>query len=307
MSGQAIKSSLPILGKDAEKYSTDIINAFTSLNIHACTLGSTGKKLPTEYSGDIDIAVELEFNDDNIEFIKNNIIYKLSLNKENTEINVLTGFKILSFGFVYKAYDALFPQTVQVDLMFTDDINYSKFMYHSPNYKNKESNFKGLYRTNLLCCLAGRSFNKLPDIDNSTGEILTYWKYTLTYDRGLVLTHKSYIGKYKLLKNPVTIKNDEKFITKDINEIIKIVLGEKATIDDANSFESLINFIFSDKYKFAENKKIIYNVISDFIEDKRHETKLLSIIKYINKVINNKPNEVTLYKDNLMKVICNNM
>lgn len=64
--------------------------------------------------------------------------------------------------------------------------------------------------------------------------VTDFWKYTLTYDRGLKLTHKTYKGKTKLLKNPVTVKKDDKIISTDINEIIKIILGDNATIEDTN-------------------------------------------------------------------------
>ena len=42
----------------------------------------------------------------------------------------------------------------------------------------------------------------------------------------------------------------DKFITNDINEIIKFILGETATFTDTNSFETLIDFVFSKNYKY---------------------------------------------------------
>ena len=85
------------------------------VNFNACTLGSTGKKKDDEYSGDIDIAVELEFSDNNINAIenciRNNICPAFSDNKP--QIKVSSGLHIISFGVKWVS------DIVQVDLMFS--------------------------------------------------------------------------------------------------------------------------------------------------------------------------------------------
>lgn len=195
------------------------------------------------------------------------------------QIKVSSGFHIISFGVKWVS------DIVQVDLMFSNDIEYSKFMYHSPDYRNNESNFKGLYRTNLLIDLASFIPTNIPDVYNDEHVLTDFWKYTLTYDKGLFLRHKTYKGKRGLLKNPVTVKEDDKFITNDINEIIKFILGETATFTDTNSFETLIDFVFSKNYKY--DNIVIFNVLKEYLNDKRHKDKILDIISYINKAIVN--------------------
>lgn len=281
MSRQAIKNSLPILTPYAINISSIILHKLKNdLNIQACTLGSLGKKLDYEESGDIDIAINYDFTKENcnkiIEFIKTNFN-----DYDEPEIYISSGFKIISFGYYYKNYDIInnfeddninkqqIIQIAQVDLMFSNNLEYTQFMYHSPNYRNLESEFKGLYRTNLLTYIAGRKPTDKEDMYDDKGNLTDYWKYTLTYDKGLVLTHKSYKGKRGLLKNPHTVKEDTVFITNDIHEIVKLILGEEGTIADTNSFESLIKYIFSDKYVYKDKVKYI---ISDFINDSRHNT-----------------------------------
>ena len=300
MSRQAIKNSLPILTPYAVNISHIIINKLKEdLNIESCTLGSLGKKLDYEESGDIDIAINYDFSKNNcdtiISFIKKNFS-----NYKDPEIYISSGFKIISFGYYYLNYDKFNPeifnsenniiesinydindieqllQIVQVDLMFSNNLEYTKFMYHSPNYRNLESEFKGLYRTNLLTYIAGRKPVDKLDIYDKNNNLTDYWKYTLTYDKGLMLTHKSYKGKRGLLKKSYTVKEDTKFITDDINEIIKLILGNNGTIDDTNSFESLIKFIFSDNYCYQYKLK---DIISDFINDPRHNNE--KILNYI--------------------------
>lgn len=285
MSRMAIKGSVPvkniISSYISNKVIYDLMNKCVDINgnimsFKACTLGSTGKKQDDDYSGDIDIAVELEFLDDNINAIKNCIrnVICTDLSEDELQIKVSSGFHIVSFGYKWTT------DIIQIDLMFSNDIEYSKFMYHSPNYRNNESNFKGLYRTNLLIDLANFIPTKIPNVYNDEHELTDFWKYTLTYDKGLFLRHKTYKGKKGLLKNPVTVKEDDLLITKNINEIIKFILGENATFTDTNSFESLINFIFSDNYKY--NKIVIFNALVEFLNDKRHKDKLLDIVYYIN-------------------------
>lgn len=87
------------------------------------------------------------------------------------------------------------------------------------------------------------------------------------------------------MKNPVTVKEDDKFITNDINEIIKFILGEAATFTDTNSFETLIDFVFSKNYKY--DNIVTFNVLKEYLNDKRHKDKILDIISYINKAIVN--------------------
>ena len=298
MSRQAIKNSLPILTPYAVNISNIISKKLKEeLNIESCTLGSLGKKPDYAESGDIDIAINYEFNTENknkiISFIKKNFS-----NYNEPEIYISSGFKIISFGYNYLNYDTYnsnmnnkdtnfldttliddkdLLQIVQVDLMFSNNLEYTQFMYHSPNYRNLESNFKGLYRTNLLTFIAGRKPTNILDIYDDKGNLTDYWKYTLTYDNGLVLTHKSYKGKKGLLKNPHTVKEDTKFITNNISEIIKLILGNEGTVEDTNSFESLINYIFSDKYIYKKDN--LKNIISDFINDPRHNNN--EVLNYI--------------------------
>ena len=289
MSRQAIKNSLPILTPYAINISSIILHKLNNdLNIEACTLGSLGKKLDYEESGDIDIAINYDFTKENcdkiIEFIKTNFN-----DYGEPEIYISSGFKIISFGYYYKNYDIInnfgddninkqqLIQIAQVDLMFSNNLEYTQFMYHSPNYRNLESEFKGLYRTNLLTYIAGRKPTNKEDIYDDKGNLTDYWKYTLTYDKGLVLTHKSYKGKRGLLKNPHTVKEDTVFITDDIHEIVKLILGEEGTVADTNSFESLIKYIFSDKYVYKDK---VNDIISDFINDSRHNTNI-DVLNYI--------------------------
>ena len=118
MSRQAIKNSLPIKTPYAINISNVIINKLkNNLQIEACTLGSLGKKLDYEESGDIDIAINYDFTKENCD----NIISFINTNfsKYGTpEIYISQGFKIISFGYYYLNYDSY------IDSHIKDDTNY---------------------------------------------------------------------------------------------------------------------------------------------------------------------------------------
>lgn len=281
MSMNAIKGAQPINNMYAVSISNMIMSSLTnSLNIKSATLGSTGKKPDEAYSGDIDIAIEMEMTDENVNRLKNFLLtsYKSYLGDE-PQFREMKGLNILSVGFHYEFGIMRIPMVVQIDFMFTDNLEYTKFIYHSPDFRKKESKFKGLYRTNLLMHIV----DLIPVADEPVyleDELVEYWKYTLSFEKGLKLTHKTFISPKtgKRLKNPITVKEDDQLITKDVNKVIDTLFGPKATIKDFNSFESIIKFMFSDRFM---NVGIIPNVISNFINDPRHEEKQVEIVKYI--------------------------
>ena len=72
--------------------------------------------------------------------------------------------------------------------------------------------------------------------------------------------------KTKPTKNPTTIKEDKKIITKDIDKILKMCLGDKATKDTCTTFEKELAFICSDDYKY-KSKEQLEKIKNDFLND----------------------------------------
>lgn len=288
----AIKSAQPINNMYAVSISNMIINELKrKLNINCATLGSTGKKPDDTYSGDIDMAVEMEMTKENVEKLKNFLMTSFKSNiTDIPEFRELPGLNILSVGFHYEYGILREPMVVQIDFMFTDNIEFSKFIFHSPNFRKKESNFKGLYRTNLLVKIVdhipvgGKDESGMESKYDLEGNCTDYWKYTLSFIKGLKYTHKSYISPKtgKLLKNPYTVKEDDQIISKDPQKIITFLFGKNVKINDFNSFESIIKFMLSDRFKYKVEMR---DMIMEFIDDPRHEEKRDEIIKYITSAL----------------------
>ena len=148
MGGNAIKNSVPIKVRNARKIAMDISTGLQNyFVVPTAILGSVMKKSDDMYCGDIDIAIQLPWTEDNVERVKQYGLEHLPI----TEVVISQGLKLVSYG--YKDNNTNLVH--QVDIMFTENIKYSEFMYYSPDYTKNESRFKGLYRTNLLIICAG--------------------------------------------------------------------------------------------------------------------------------------------------------
>lgn len=129
---KAIKSASPIHLNDLTEFNTKLsVNLLRAFQIKDFRfIGSFGKK---ELMNDIDVAVLGDF-----EYCSNQV------KSSGLEYKILNGFKQISFGFPFK------NQIVQVDLMFSKNLDWSEFIYYSPNLLKQESQYKGVYRNLLL-------------------------------------------------------------------------------------------------------------------------------------------------------------
>jgi len=292
MGGNAIKNSVPIKVRNARKIATDISDSlYEYFNVPITILGSVMKKSDDMYCGDIDIAIQLPWTDENVEKVKQYGLEHLSVN----EVVVSLGLKLVSYGYIDKDTNLVH----QIDIMFTEDILYSEFMYYSPDYTKNESRFKGLYRTNLLIICAGNiplDTNQYPntyytneDFDGKyTGELKEFYKYTLTYDNGLELRKKSTLGKTRMCKKAYTISKEK--ITDNIMQILTMIFGDNMTVSMSTSYENIIKVLFSPDYKYGP--EIRNNILNEFLKDPRHNkdndiyNDLISEIKKYDKNFN---------------------
>ena len=84
-------------------------------------LGSTGKK---ESSGDIDLSIKLDMNEQEL--------YEKVSTIVDYDVTLLKGIDIVSVAFPIYDESGKTDKAVQVDLMRVENIDYSKFSYYSP-------------------------------------------------------------------------------------------------------------------------------------------------------------------------------
>jgi hypothetical protein len=223
-------------------------------------LGSTFKKKTGTTSGDIDIAVNglvfgsnhgLAFGD-----VVDEVYAMLKKTFPKYEVNLTKGLGVTNIKF--PQYDESGKKTdkfAQIDFMVVDDIKLATFIYHSPDFTKEESKYKGVYRTIMIYDIIRHiDFEEKPELykDEFEGEyeglVKSFKKYTLTAHDGLKTQTKSFDGKKGRKKNAATVKGADKIITKNIDDIAKFILGPDGTVKDLNSFESIWEYIHSDKF-----------------------------------------------------------
>ena len=262
----------------SEEIINNIINTigeiFNRENIKFSPIGSFNKKKEGELYNDIDLAVE--YNIDGFISKGSDLINTLFKEFIDKEIFSSINDKFNTVSIPWKVTDEL---NVQVDFMFTDNLEFAKFVFHSPNFKEVESKYKGMYASVLL-----QSVIRNIPIDREYWEdgSLKDWKYySLNQREGLLLKHKTYVGcKRQKIKQPKTISVD--VVSRDPKEIINIIFGTQEAFNYIYTFEGLLYYISSDKFNVINKdfkKKFLYRVKNDFITDWELELKTSNELK----------------------------
>lgn len=271
--GNAIKSSSPVSGDKALPIAEKVIGILKERypDTEFAPIGSVGKKNAEQTSGDIDIAVGLDFSE------SENVKEVLKEKYPDMEIKSMKGLHILSVGLPYES------QVVQVDLMFFPDIELAKFFYHSPDFTKNESEFKGSVRNMLMTSI----LKNIPvqDYRNTTfenGHVKDLYKYSFNPEKGLVILHQSFEGKDgQERKTKQTIKDDTVEVSKNVEEIVKFMMGEDADLSTVSSFESMVDWMRTDKFPYSDFNEHIFEDLMEYV-DKQTPEFIEDVRNYIN-------------------------
>lgn len=180
----------------------DSLEKILGIDLKNNTLGSVGKK---EFSGDIDIALEIKPEDIPafVEKLKD-IPEVLDLAKSSV---IMTKVKIANYD-ANKQVEGK-PRTgyVQVDFM-PGDPGWLKTYYHAPH--EKDSKYKGVYRNLLLASIVARVNRKDSPEKIEDGRPLKSERYMWSPTDGLI----------KVLRTPVPNKKGDGYTKKNDNQII---------------------------------------------------------------------------------------
>lgn len=246
--GNAIKTSIPIkkeyLDKSLQYVYSEFLPALKVKKSDTALLGSTGKK---PVSGDIDFAIDIKpiiKNNNNIQTIQDVINFiEDKANSFFDEVVVLKGLDVISVGLPIVGEK---NQVAQLDIMPTDNLNFSTWMYYSPS--EIESKYKGLYRNCLLSMILREGLGL--DIRKRIGDTPVEWeRYYIDFAKGLMKIIQSKEGKDgKILKNHKTIKTVP--VTKDPDTIIGMLFSDNVSVKDVITFDGMLQALKnSDRYK----------------------------------------------------------
>lgn len=218
------KKIFPLLGLDGE-------------GIDAAVIGSYGKKPASMLSGDVDVAVSAD-----VIAAKNEISFKdllgfidSTLKKKGYETAVSKGFNQVSVSIQIPGTN----DYGQVDLMLSTNLDWSRFMYHSPNFIEAESKYKGLYRNILLMSIISESKRKI-EKETDAGEAEEYSQYAVRMESGVFKVRKTFLGKSgKLTKTAKLLHDYDKFITNTPEGIVELAFGKNVVPGDIMTFESI--------------------------------------------------------------------
>jgi len=231
------------------KYVSKLTNIPTK-DLHK--VGSTGKMAT---SGDIDLAV------DSTKYDPKKIHHNL---QEIVPSDFNHGTNIGSYAVPIRGIEN--KGAVQVDLMFTPDVEWAKFAYHS---EGDGSKYKGAVRAILLSAVAA-SLNK-PNMDHfeyDNDQLIIRAGRTIDLSQGLrrVFQYRPKrkdgsgylknmkavpIEDFKSMFPQVNVKGGQVTIS-DPEKVVKILFGGSATPKDVNTAEHILQLI---KRKFSSEEQ----------------------------------------------------
>lgn len=228
----------------------DKLEKLLGIDLKNNTLGSVGKK---EFSGDIDIALEIK-PEDIPAFVEKlqKIPEVLDLAKSSV---IMTKVKIANYDPDKQVEGKPRTGYVQVDFM-PGDPGWLKTYYHAPH--EKDSKYKGVFRNILISSIAAHlnrkdSKERLPD-----GRAMRTERYMWSPTDGLVRIVRTPVPNKK--GDGYTKKNDNKVIDgpyKNPDEIAKVL--NLSSADDLYSYETLRSAM--DKHYSQE---LVQAIMKDF-------------------------------------------
>lgn len=228
-------------------------------------IGSFGKKKPEDDYGDLDIAISSKAIEKNNNLSGNRVLDFIDsiLSSAGFETKIMKGFNQVTAAIPIPgdAEDGI----AQVDFMISPDLEWSKFAYNSPDFSKNESKYKGVYRNALLMAIFTEAYKdivkKTPEGD--TEELETH---VIRYPEGIWRARKSFMGKRGLVKTGKLLKDFDKFITTDPQEVVELAVGKGYTPQNISTFEKLWHLVNRKDFihwnneedimkKFAQNLK----------------------------------------------------
>jgi hypothetical protein len=230
-------------------------------------LGSAGKNPADQLSGDLDIGMSMDqiasANELKLSGVFNWLSDKLSAMGYETE--QMRGFSQISIP--YEIVGRNTGEPVQVDFMLSNNLNWTQFVYSSPDYSKGESKYKSAYRNFLLgAVVAAFDYKVLKKTDKDVP--IEIEKYVMRQDKGIYRLTKSYAGKGgSIIKAGKIIAGSESFLTQTPEEMINFFLGDQYTIADAVSFEKLYDVVFNKQSKVSGMRDTIRKFFIQSITD----------------------------------------
>jgi len=227
----------------------ELINILGVKQEHIVPIGSFGKKPINQRYGDLDIALKTNLS---FEDVANRMEH---LGKFET-IRI-PGFNQVTIG--YPIIGDSENGIAQVDLMLTDNLEWSKFVYKSPNFKLNESKYKGAYSSFMRMSIISEGYKKVNSQDEK-GFTIEYEMLSMRLNSGVWKVTKTHQGKKGLIKT-AKIKSEE-FISNNSDEVIELMFGKTFDKSKTSNFEYIWDYMLNNP--FFPHKKKLPEILSKF-------------------------------------------
>ena len=254
----AIPSSRSINWEEAQsvyKYIVNhVISKFGISKDDISVIGSYGKKPAGEMHGDLDIAVSSKALMEKNGLEKTQLLDFINdaLTNRGFETKIMKGFKQVSVGIPIPGS----ADIAQVDFMLSPDLEWSKFVYYSPNFQEKESQHKGITRNLLLMAVITETSKEILK-QTPEGDVEELESNVIRYPEGIYKSRRSWKGKKGLIKTPKLLKDFDKLITTTPQEVVDLVAGPGYTPESISTFERLWHIITREGYIYEYKLKDI--------------------------------------------------
>jgi hypothetical protein len=269
--GNAIEESRPMTQQETiETYDYVKRKIFPAIGlegdgIDAAPIGSFGKKLSDKESSDVDVAVSVDKiagqNGIGMEEVLDWLETKLS--SMGLPIKKSIGFQQISVGVPISGKKG--NGIGQIDLMLSTNLDWSRFMYYSPDFKVAESKYKGLYRNVLLMSIFSEGTKKAVKTTDS-GETEEYEQTVIHLESGLASVRKTLMGKKgALVKTATKLDEFDKFLTNVPEEVVHLAFGPNVQPNDVMTFENAWAHFESPNFPYKDRRKEILNRFKAYI------------------------------------------
>lgn len=229
-------------------------------------LGSAGKKPADQLSGDLDIGVSSD------QLASAN---KIALSDTIDWLQT----KLKSMGYAYKlipgfsqisiAYPIIGRETdkCQVDLMLSSNLDWTNFVYYSPDLSKGESKYKAVYRNLLYGAITSEIKTEVIK-STDDGIPLDVKKYVLRFNDGVYSVVKSFAGKSgNVLKKAKLMKNMDVFVTQTPSEFVELLFGPGVGIDEVRTFEQVYDLTFNRSEVLKPYRSAILKKFTQYVKD----------------------------------------
>lgn len=265
--GHAFDDVVPIEQHEVQptlrKLETEVLSkiGIDKIGMDAIILGSAGKKPEGQTSGDIDIGIYADQVAGNNDIAITDVPQFVSekLKRMGYDLAPVSGFSQVSFPYPIVGRE---DQAVQIDFMFSTNLEWTGFIYSSPNLAKGESKYKAVYRNLLYAAAISKLDRKvLKTIEDQPAEVE---RFVLRMDSGLFRVVKSFVGKSgSIVKNGKVLKHLDKMITATPDEFVKFLFGDQYTPKDVFTFENTYDIIFNKDSKLKSKRQ---EILDEFLK-----------------------------------------